>query len=206
MFPEIDKSVINKRLQGYYHAVLSGTLYEIFGKKLKRELGNDILEKYVNDNQKLRKIIQKGNGNKKGKCYGAFGYRPKYTGRKKWIPEDLRGKDDRTIIKSIVFQIYYGEVKSAKKYKRVFRKLFPEVLEVIHKIKKEGRNFAVELQKAESDAILGKVCKVIKAKNRRIPLFTVHDSILTTEEHVKKVKCIMKREIKKLTGFPVKIK
>ena len=64
-------------------------------------------------------------------------------------------------------------------------------------------DFALLLQRAEAFLIL-KTCERLKEEN--VPFFTIHDSIITTEESKHKVDFIMRNEIYKLSGKKVGIK
>ena len=59
------------------------------------------------------------------------------------------------------------------------------------------------LQSIESEIILHRCCKRIwKEGNHQVPVFTIHDSIATTVEHVEWVKGIMQRELTNAIGIP----
>ena len=67
---------------------------------------------------------------------------------------------------------------------RIFKNLFPNVYEVIKSVKKGHHpTLAIILQNLEAELILHKTCKVISEEHPEIPLFTLHDSIITTEEN-----------------------
>lgn len=76
--------------------------------------------------------------------------------------------------------------------------LFPKVAELFklikHKYKhveeeKQHNRLACLLQSIESEIILHRCCKRIwEEGNQQIPVFTIHDSIATTTEHVEYVK------------------
>ena len=91
--------------------------------------------------------------------------------------------------------------------------LFPKVAELFklikHKYKhveeeKQHNRLACLLQSIESEIILHRCCKRIwEEGNQQIPVFTIHDSIATTTEHVEYVKRVMKEELFKAIGvFP----
>jgi len=66
-----------------------------------------------------------------------------------------------------------------------------------------SNDFALLLQRAEAFLIL-KTCEKLKEEN--VPFFTIHDSIITTDESKHKVDFIMRNEIYKLSGKKVGIK
>lgn len=57
------------------------------------------------------------------------------------------------------------------------------------------------LMRIESYLIIDKICKIINQLNPNIPLFTRHNSIITTKENETIVKEIMKKEIVAFTGY-----
>ncbi len=88
--------------------------------------------------------------------------------------------------------------------------LFPKVAELFKLIKHKYKNvnngkqhnrLACLLQSIESEIILYRCCKRIwKESSRQIPVFTIHDSIATTIEHVEYVKKVMEEELFKAIG------
>lgn len=66
-----------------------------------------------------------------------------------------------------------------------------------------SNDFALLLQRAEAFLIL-KTCEKLKEEN--VPFFTIHDSIITSEEFKDRVDFIMRNEIYKLSGKRVGIK
>lgn len=61
-----------------------------------------------------------------------------------------------------------------------FKKNFPFTFKIIEKYRSEGKNLAVELQRKESNIVLPVAIELAN----KFPLFTRHDSILTTENNV----------------------
>lgn len=67
------------------------------------------------------------------------------------------------------------------------------------------KDFPELLQKIEGHFLLNVVTKVITKELPEAPLFTIHDSVLTIQEHANKVEEIMKREYTKIFGFTPEI-
>jgi hypothetical protein len=59
------------------------------------------------------------------------------------------------------------------------------------------------MQHQESTLFIGRVCRRIKAERPYLPLATVHDSLVTTDEHLAFVKAIALDEFKKLGVIPL---
>jgi hypothetical protein len=68
------------------------------------------------------------------------------------------------------------------------------------------RDFSILLQRTESYLILTNVCKKIYLEYPEIPFFTIHDSIITIDTYLDKVKEIITDTILEITGKPVKVK
>lgn len=97
---------------------------------------------------------------------------------------------------------YSDEVKS-------FQKVFPSVYEVFKMIKSirgKHNTLPILLQHFEAVLILHTACKKISEINPYIPLFTLHDSIITTEEHAVAVQKVMEEVLTNAIGFPPKLK
>ncbi len=111
-------------------------------------------------------------------------------------------KRSRKEVKISVFQIlftdnrYIGQ-KDAKP-KREFKILFPEVYKVLAMIKKNKSNLLpILLQRIESEIILNRVAKRIERERPELPIFTIHDSVVTTVGNELYIQCVMKDEMDK---------
>lgn len=71
---------------------------------------------------------------------------------------------------------------------------------------KSHPTLAVILQNLEADLILNQTCKIISEKNSEIPLYTLHDSIITTEENVEFVQNEMISVLSQNLGISPSIK
>lgn len=88
-----------------------------------------------------------------------------------------------------------------------FKKLFPletALTDAIKELKPNG--LAVLLQRFEAILVLEHITKHIAAKHPEIALITVHDAILTPNEHAKVVQEEMERFLASLTGIQPKTK
>ncbi|WP_132055381.1 hypothetical protein [Pseudocnuella soli] len=84
-----------------------------------------------------------------------------------------------------------------------FRSHFPAVYALFSKIKeKDYTDLAIILQRIESYLFLEVICKRIGASFPEIPLFTIHDCILTTEGNEDIVRQIMQEELQQWIGYP----
>lgn len=114
---------------------------------------------------------------------------------------------DRKILKSAVFQVLFtpnqfiGQKEAAPK--RLFKKHFPEVYAVLNAIKKKQSNLLpLLLQEIESYIMLEVVAKKMRKLYPKIPLFTIHDSIVTTASNQLLVEQMMRESFTAYVGVP----
>lgn len=118
----------------------------------------------------------------------------------------------RDDIKTMLFMVFFSKNgyfnQKGAELKRLFAELFPEIYGLIELIKSENHAaFAILLQSIESEIILHRCCKRIwEEGNGKIPIFTIHDSIVTTKENVEFVERIMQEELTQCIGIPPKFK
>lgn len=123
--------------------------------------------------------------------------------------ESLQGL--RKKVKEITFESIYSPNTSIaySSCVKIFKSTFPNVYKIFELIKTGRGNhpaFSIMLQRLESELILEKACKIINRINPEIPLFTIHDSIATTEEHTTFVENIMTKVFTKYIGKSPKFK
>lgn len=127
------------------------------------------------------------------------------------ISGDIPNSEIRDKVKDITFSAIYSANTSIGHNPaiKIFAQLFPHVYEMFKIIKKghgNSRHLPILLQKLEAELILEKICKSINKAYPGIPLFTVHDSIVTTEENVEVVKNFMLKILRKNIGIAPKLK
>jgi len=117
---------------------------------------------------------------------------------------------NRRDIKSTVFQVMFtdnrflGQVEAQPK--KAFKNLFPNVYEVFRIIKQKDKTLLPRmLQSIESYLIIDVIAKKISEEHPEAPLFTIHDSIATTEEFVEGVAGIMKEKLSEAIGYPPRL-
>lgn len=133
----------------------------------------------------------------------------------KFISDEFRGKFVTTsgwdpfltavlAKKELIRMLYFNPIEKhspSQKYFAEFRKLFPTEANVIDLLKsRRHQDFSIMLQKVESKILLGEVCKTIFTKDSSIPMFTIHDGIMTTIEHANQVEEIIKGTYKSIIG------
>lgn len=128
----------------------------------------------------------------------------------KGLPTDHSHKfQSRDKVKKAVLTLLNCENQLSEHYtsSRLFAHLFPEIDNIISFIKTvDNAYLACVLQRVESHTVLKEICKEIANERPQLPLFTIHDCIVTTvgnEEYVKeKVLKIMGDRV----GIPPQVK
>jgi hypothetical protein len=116
------------------------------------------------------------------------------------------GFTDRKAVKTMLFQVLFTDNRfigqAEAKPKRIFKSQFPGVYQLLNEIKKPGkRNLPILLQQIESHLVLKVITKRIAREKPSLPLFTIHDSIITTAGNEEYVQSIVLEELDKAVGF-----
>ena len=86
--------------------------------------------------------------------------------------------------------------------KRMFRELFPEVYQLFALYKRKNKKaFPIALQQIEATLILDRVSKRIAREFPGLPIYTIHDSVVTLMAYRKRIQQIMEEEIERAIGF-----
>ncbi|WDF47424.1 hypothetical protein PQ459_02815 [Chryseobacterium sp. KACC 21268] len=115
--------------------------------------------------------------------------------------------DSRKYAKTVAFRTLFSpnSHKNIVKEIQLFAKLYPKVYENFAFVK-QGRDkyntLACLLQNIEAELILKTICEDISEQLPYAPIFTIHDSIVTTVEHHEKVKDIMYKRLEEKIGYP----
>lgn len=120
--------------------------------------------------------------------------------------EELKPSDlERNDFKRCIFRdVFFGADRHPSSLRGTFAERFPTVARVIRELKgNDYRRLAWLMQHQESTLFIGRVCRRIKAERPSLPLATVHDSLVTTEEHIGLVTAIALDEFKKLGVIPL---
>lgn len=93
--------------------------------------------------------------------------------------------ENRENAKNQFIKMLYAENKNrhvaSSNYYKAFKELFPFESNIIDLLKsKNYTEFSVLLQQIEARILLKNICKRIHQKDHSIPLFTIHDGIITT--------------------------
>jgi len=94
----------------------------------------------------------------------------------------------REYAKNTAMQVFFGAANNNSDDAKIIKTVFPALWKLTAKLKgNESSNFAALLQNLEAHLILDKITKEAN-KQFNAPLFTIHDSIATTHEHVDDIK------------------
>jgi hypothetical protein len=121
------------------------------------------------------------------------------------IKKGLPVPNSRQELKAIVFQSLFTDNRFIQHPeaapKRIFEELFPTVSQVFKHIKrKESNLLPILLQQLESTLFLDHIAKRISQEQPGLPIFTIHDSIMTLKSKEEYVKSIIMEECQKVIG------
>lgn len=103
--------------------------------------------------------------------------------------------DNRKEFKLLFFGRVFFDVnrKELKKEEKMFQNLFPTIFGFIRDFKENDyTNLAIQLQKAESKAIIHKCVRKIREENPDMFISTIHDSIVCEPENINYISSIIK--------------
>jgi hypothetical protein len=111
----------------------------------------------------------------------------------------------RKQVKAMLFQVLFTSNRfigqTDAEPKRIFKSLFPDVYNILSIIKKQGKELlSILLQRIESHLILHVITKRLAREYPPMPLFTIHDCIVTTAGTQHIVQQIMKEELERAIG------
>ncbi|WP_066434502.1 hypothetical protein [Chryseobacterium sp. CCH4-E10] len=134
-------------------------------------------------------------------CYFVNIYNP----RKK-ITEIKKIDNIRALMKGVIFTLFFSGIRTRNSNYKTFKKAFPNLVEVIQLFKeKDNADFSKLLQNIESDCIIDFVSKKIAKEHPEMPLFSIHDSLSTTENYAPILKNLMPKYINEYTGLTPKM-
>lgn len=112
---------------------------------------------------------------------------------------------NREEIKDMIFRIFFSDNRQPPSFRDKilpFIERFPTVFQIFKLIKKHNKVLLSNiLQRLESQIIIEIVSRRINEENPELPIFTIHDSIVTIEGKEDYVKEVLAEEIKKCTGL-----
>lgn len=114
-----------------------------------------------------------------------------------------RGEFKQQFFKAVLYGDNGRAYASQSPMALLFQSLYPSVWRFIVSQKAEDwRRLAIRMQQREARFMIGRVCGRLMEHHRAIPLLTVHDSIMTTPEHLPTVHRILVEEFERLGVRP----
>lgn len=161
----------------YYSSIMFSTIQEI--------LDRPDVQRYVN-------LVQNG------ELYHEFikEYEKRYGS---WL--------DHKSIKLELFTVFFSNNYTSNNSKALFKELFPTIDELLRKIKFNNyKDLSWLLQRVESEMVLDVICQQFNEIYPNIPMFTIHDSIITTVQNVMLLKQFMQNAFMNQFGHSPKLK
>ncbi len=114
----------------------------------------------------------------------------------------------RKFIKKEFLAMLFSKNSTYDIMENIFSKKFPKLMKLIRELKKGNHKmFANCLFQFESNLVLNILAKEFNKKNRgRIPIFTIHDCLVTTKRHGKKLLEFCQNKLKELFDYPPNLK
>lgn len=191
---------VNRRL--YNRLRVSGTVQEVI----------TLLTSYRNEAGQGFELSAFGNHDWRQDFYASLQQVMASSGKK------LRSFKTRDKAKRATMQLLFGSF--TEEYQPtsylLFRKHYPKEVAVMDVIKKASRKkrkkyagsdvLALLLQSIEAEIVIKRVTKRIHALHPHIPLYTIHDGIASTEEHIRFIGEELSKELLLVTGKEAGIK
>ncbi|MGH1519753.1 hypothetical protein [Chryseobacterium sp. JK1] len=112
----------------------------------------------------------------------------------------------RALMKGVIFTLFFSGTNTRNSDYKTFKKAFPNLIGLIEVFKmKSNADFSKLLQNIESECIIDFVSKKIANEYPKMRLFTIHDSISTTENYAEILKSLMPQYVYEYTGLIPKI-
>ena len=104
----------------------------------------------------------------------------------------------------LITRVFFGRNGAKCKTQRAFAREFPETWQAIRDIKQQDyTELARQLQQAESDFVIRRVCDRIRRDHPKMFVATIHDSVITNSpEDAEVICCIMRAEFNKMNLNP----
>lgn len=134
------------------------------------------------------------------KCLGSY-FVNKYN-KSKNITARKKVDSVRVMMKGIIFTLFFSGVNTRNPDYKTFKNAFPNLVAVIELFKENNNaDFSKVLQNIEADCIIDFVSKKIAVEHPEMPLFSIHDSLSTTEDFGEILKTLMPLYVLEYTGL-----
>lgn len=108
----------------------------------------------------------------------------------------------RAMMKGVIFTLFFSGVNTKSPDYKTFKNAFPNLVAVIELFKEnDNADFSKVLQNIEADCIIDFVSKKLAVGHPEMPLFSIHDSLSTTEDFGDILKTLMPLYVLEYTGL-----
>jgi len=101
-----------------------------------------------------------------------------------------------------MMEVFFSSPRTTTKEAKQFRNLYPSVSKVMSFIKDNSINFDKLLSHIESYCLLDYVALRFNKNHKNIPIWSIHDSLVTTKQNIQ----LLKEEVEKLLSEVTTIK
>lgn len=169
-------------LRRYANEILNGDIY--------LSLAEHIEFKYNEDGKPYRDVYNSKGIRKRGE------FKPRRS-----VPY----KSERDLVKQVFMEILYSSPDTRIPEATVFRKQYPSIHKIVTCLHDNNVKFSYLLQYIEAYILLDEVAFRFSKEFPDIPIWSIHDSLVTTEQHKETLKDFIVKEIKSITGLKPKV-
>ena len=116
------------------------------------------------------------------------------------IKESFENKRDYA--KSVMMEVFFSSPRTTTKEAKQFRTIYPSISMIMKFIKNECVNFDKLLSHIESYCLLDYVALRINKNHKNMPIWSIHDSLVTTKQNIH----LLKEEVEQLLSEATTIK
>jgi hypothetical protein len=168
-------------------------LFIVLNKDLYDEFAKELEVKYNGEGLPFRVVSNYNNANS--------GFQRRVFDIKRSPTRIKTYESERDLSKNVIMEIFYSKPNSTIREAKVFREIYCSIYKIFKCLNDNDVKLWRLLQNVEAFVLLDHVAKTINKKYPEMPLFSIHDSLITTEQWEKKLKREMLREIKLLTSL-----
>lgn len=109
------------------------------------------------------------------------------------------GEDRHAFKEKFYGDVFFGKTCFRSRLKSRFEARFPSIAGMLREVKKQNyRHSSWLMQNYEATIFIYTICNRIRAERPDVPIFTIHDSLLTVRDEVEYVESIIMDEFRKL--------
>ncbi|MFV8345946.1 hypothetical protein [Flavobacterium sp. ZB4P13] len=211
MFSKEAISIDNKEIQDFGNSILSGEFYSSFIPKLEEFYKAEYTyTSFIPILDEFGKPHYTCNNSNYMNAYNQWQFEEYYFPQdsyKNYYKKPYPKTVTKEYAKDIILKMLNAKNKTFLYEEMAFKSLYPTIFEFISKIKeKHHEHFSHLMLQIESYFMLKIVARRLKNKFKKVPFFTLHDCICTTESNLNLVNEFMKNTLTTELGFTPVIK